>query len=68
MNGEKTKVIYNGKSKFKTFPLAKFRNQIYHEHVRVEKEKLIKERKHPRFLRRKHDPRTYKVKSTEIMK
>ena len=68
VEGKKPKVIYNGKSEFKAFPLAKFRNQIYHEHVRIEKEKLIKEGKHPRFLRRTHDPRTYKVKSTEIMK
>ena len=68
LEGKKPKEIYNSKSEFKSFPLPKFRNQIYHEIVRMEKEKLIKEGKHPRFLRRKHDPRTYKVKSTEIMK
>ena len=65
--GRKPKEVYESRNEYKTFPLKKFRNQIYHEHERIEKINLIKNGMHPRFNRlKKHDPHKYKVESSEI--
>ena len=67
---KKTKEVYNTRVEYQVYPLKKFRNQIYHEHTRIEKIKSIKEGRHPRFSRLRlnyqWDPLKEKVKSSDV--
>ena len=69
VEGTKPKELYKSKVEYQTFPLKKFRNQIYHEQTRLRKKKMIELGTHPRFGRlKRHDPRKCKIQSTEVLK
>ena len=68
LKDKKPKEVYNSRHEYHAFTLTKFRKQVYHEHDRIQKLQMIKDGAHPRFNRlKKHDPRKYKVKSSEVL-